>query len=130
MGKPITISTTIHGPFFDLKGQPLEDATKATIRDLIKEGEAKVGQQLYPGHGVRTGAFKSSIHSQIASSLHGTIDTDKAVLGKFLESGRYWRSTGHRFRGYGMFRKATAHLRRIAREIAGKQYARAVKRLT
>ena len=126
----IQVSTSVKGPFFGLKGGPLREAMSATIRDLIREGEAKVEQQLYPGHGVRTGAFKATIHKRVVNSLHGVIADDNSVKGKFLERGRYWSSTGHRFKGYAMFRKATQHLKRVLRETAGRQYKRAVKRLT
>ena len=126
----IRINTKVTGPFFDYGAAPIKDATEATIRDLVKEGEAKVEQQLYPGHGVLTGAYKRSVHGKVLSSAHGVIDEDNSVKGKFLEMGRYWPSTGHRFKGYAAFRKAKTHLNRIARELAGKQYKRAVKRLT
>ena len=130
MPRAITISTKVSGPFFELQGEPLKDAMRATIHDLIREGEAKVEQQLYPGHGVRTGEFKSTIHDRIVHSALGVVLSDNSVKGKVLERGRYWSSTGHRFKGYAMFRKAAQHLRKIANEIAGKHYKRAVKRLT
>ena len=130
MGRAITFNTRVSGPFFDLKGLPLKEATEATVQTLLVEGEAKVEQQLYTGHGVLTGEYKSSIHDRMVKSLHGVIEDDQSVKGKFLESGRYWSTTGHRFRGYAMFRKATSHLRRLAREISGKEFKRAVKRLT
>ena len=130
----ITFHTTIKGPFFELKGEPVKDATADLIRDLIKEGEAKVEAELYPGHGVATGAYKRSIHGRIANSVNGFVEQAPggrdAVVGNFLERGRYWPSTGHRFKGLFMFRKGAAHLRRVANEMAGRVYARAVKRLT
>jgi hypothetical protein len=126
----ITIHSKVTGPFFELGSRPIKEATEELIRDLIKEGEAKVEQQLYPGHGVRTGAYKASVHNSIVSSYHGVVADNNAIIGKFLDRGRYWPSTGHRYKGIGQIRKALAHLRKIAREVAGKQYARAVKRLT
>lgn len=130
MAAPVKFSTKVSGPFFALGSGPIKDAIDALVQDLLTEGEAKVEQQLYAGHGVRTGEYKRSIHDRIVKSAHGVVEDDKSVKGKFLETGRYWSSTGHRFRGYAMFRKATSHLRRLARQFAGKQFARAVKRLT
>lgn len=134
MAKPITISSKTTGPFFELGARPIQEAARDLIDDLVKEGEAKVKAQLYPGHGYRTGEFSRSINGQVRSSLSGTIDDSaggrEAIIGKFLELGRYWPSTGHRFKGIHMFRTAAAHLRKIANEVAGKVYQRAIKRLT
>lgn len=126
----IKIDTTLIGPFFQYGSAPVKEATDDMVRDLVREGEAKVGQQLYPGHGYRTGEYKRSIHGAITSSGHGIVDDDNSIKGAFLERGRYWPTTGHRFRGYGAFRKARSHLNRIMRELAGWHYKRAVKRLT
>lgn len=129
----ITIHTKFTGPFFELGTRPIEEATHDWIVDMIREGEAKVEAQLYPGHGVVTGAYKSSIHSMVTDSRHGTVndspDATDAIIGAWLEGSKS-RNEKHRFKGYGMFRKARSHLRKLANELAGKVYARAVKRLT
>ena len=134
----VTFSTKVEGPFFTLKGQPLKDAGAELIQDLLKEGEAKVEAELRTGHGVRTGEFKSTIVSKFTrSSAHavgwGSINGGKeypnSVKGKWLE-GVTRRNESTRFKGYAMFRKATQHLNRVAREMAGKRYKRAVERLT
>ena len=126
----IKLDAKATGPFFDYGGAPILEASRELVTDIIKEGEAKVDQQLYTRHGVRTGEYKRSIHQRRTASLFGYIEDDNSVKGKFLERGRYYKTTGHRFRGYRMFRLATQHLRRIVREVAGKKYARAVRRLT
>ena len=130
----ITFHAKSTGPFFQYGGAPIADATRELVQDLIKEGEAKVEAQLYPGHGVATGEYKRSIHGRIASSAHGFVDQApsgrNAIVGKFLERGRYWPSTGHRFRGLFMFRKGAQHLRRLANQMAGKAYKKAVRRLS
>jgi hypothetical protein len=135
----VTFSTKVSGPFFQLKGQPLKDAGADTIQDIIKEGEAKVEAQLYPGHGVATGEYKASVTRTFKRRSQGVIGYGKvhashesrtlAIRGAWLEGGST-RRAGSRFKGYGMFKKATAHLRKLAKQMAGKQYARAVKRLT
>lgn len=139
MATKITFSTKVSGPFFALKGQPLKDAAAETLRDLLKEGEAKVEAQLYPGHGVRTGEYKSSIHQAFVRSSRYAVGWGKiaggrdskalAIRGNFLEGGSR-RSGAVRFKGYAMFRRAAQHLRKLAKQMAGKHYARAVKRLT
>lgn len=129
----ITIRTKVTGPFFELGARPIQEATAALVKDLVREGEAKVEAQLYAGHGVATGEYKRSIHGQIVKSALGIVDDGperNAIVGKFLELGRYWPSTGHRFKGLFQFRKAAQHLRRVANEVAGKHYKHAVKRLT
>ena len=129
----IKIHSKATGPFFQFGNRPIAEATADLVKDLIREGEAKVEAQLYPGHGVATGEYKRSIHGTIVKSALGIVDIGpdrNAIVGKFLELGRYWPSTGHRFRGLFFFRKATQHLRRIANEVAGRHYKRAIKRLT
>ena len=130
----ITFSTKVKGPFFDLNDRAVAEATAELVRDLIKEGEAKVEAQLYPGHGVATGEYKRSIHGKIFSSASGFVESEpggrNAIVGKFLERGRYWPSTGHRFKGLAQFRKGAAHLNRLAKQMAGVAMKRAVKRLT
>lgn len=133
MSKAISINTKITGPFFQYGHVAIKEATEEWVKDLIREGEAKVGAQLYQGHGVATGAYKASIHSAMRSSMHGIIDDSPdrqmSLIGAWLEGSRS-RNERHRFKGYGMFRKTRAHLRRLANELAGKIYARATKRLT
>lgn len=145
MARGITFSTKVSGPFFDLKGQPLKDAAADTIQDLIKEGEAKVQAQLYPGHGMRTGLYKSAVHTAFYRKAHyatgwGKVSgipersawqagRNEAIIGHWLESAAR-KGGATRFKGYAMFRKTTQHLKRLANQMAGKHYARAVKRLT
>jgi hypothetical protein len=120
------------GPFFKLGTQPLVDAQAETIRDLVKEGEARVKAQLYPGHGVDSGAYKAGIrgrieksaHGGVTKTAHGLIENNGAVYGPWLEGG----ARGKRFKGYRAFRLGKQHLRRVAKETAGHRYARAVKR--
>ena len=126
----IDVKTT--GPFFQYGGRPIADATSDLVRDLIKEGEARVEAELYPGHGVATGEFRRGIHATVKSA-NGVIETSPggrdAIIGKFLERGRTWPSTGHRFPGLFMFRKGAQHLRRLAGLVAGRHVATAVRRL-
>lgn len=145
MARGISFSTKVSGPFFDLRGQPLKDAAADTIQDLLKEGQAKVEAQLYVGHGVVTGQYKSAVHKTFYRSrqyatgwgkVSGIPDRNawgsgrnEAIIGRWLEGGAR-KGQATRFRGYGMFRKATQHLRRLANQMAGKHYARSVKRLT
>lgn len=133
MTKGITIDTRITGPFFDYGERALEDASREWVQDMVREGEAKVEAQLYAGHGVATGTYKSTVHSAIRSSQHGIIDDSPdrhlSIIGAWLEGSRS-RHERHRFRGYGVWRKTRAHLRRLANELAGKIYTRATKRLT
>jgi len=131
---PVKMTSTVKGPFFGpdaLKATP--EATRAWVDDTLREGEAKLNIQLYPGHGVATGEYKRHIGSAISDSFHGRIyggaDRRSAVVGAWLEGGRS-RKEQHRFRGYHMWRATRAHLRRLANELAGKVYSRITRRLT
>ena len=141
----IKFSTKVSGPFFQLKGQPLKDAGAATIQDLLREGQAKIEQQLTPGHGVASGLYKSSLHQKfVRSSQHaigwgklwpdgylayGSGSKPAPLIGNLLEGGST-RGGAVRFKGYHIMRKTTAHLRKLVRQMAGKHYAKAVQRLT
>lgn len=133
MARGVQIDATVTGPFFQYGAVAIEDATKEWVADMIREGEAKVEAQLYEGHGVATGAYKRSIHGRMPESRYGVISAGRsrqeAIIGAWLEGGRS-RNERHRFRGYGMYRQARAHLNRIARELGGHVYARATRRLT
>lgn len=134
----ITFDVKKSGPFFELKGKPLKDAGAATIQDLLKEGEAKVKAQLYTGHGAKSGDYRSTVTHKFVRSREnatgwGKVFADKSypngIKGKWLE-GRTKRNKATRFRGYAMWRKAKQHIAKLGRQMAGKHYARAVRRLT
>ena len=136
MAGAVTVRHEIRGPLFDRirrGGEVLEDAHREWITDLTREGEAKAQAQLYPGHGVDTGEYKGTIHSRLRDSKHGIIgqgpDRRNAIVGNWLE-GRPSRHQRHRFRGYHIWRKTRAHIRRLMNELAGRVYSRATKRLT
>ena len=136
MARAIEVHYKVTGPFFDQmlnSGKAFDQANREWVTGLIREGEAKVNAQLYPGHGVATGEYKRSLQGRILNSQHGIVqqagDRRNAIVGNWLE-GRRSRNARHRFRGYGIWRKTRAHVRRLANELAGKVYARATKRLT
>lgn len=138
MARGITFSTKLAGPFFELEGQPLKDAGADVVQDILKEGVAKVQAQLYPGHGVVSGRYRSSVREVFTRRSAGSIGWGKVIggherndfiKGAWLENASR-RSAGTRFRGYQMYRRASTHLKRVAGEMAGRRYARAVTRLT
>ena len=124
------IRVDLNGPFFRLAERPLKEAMEAAVVDLRKEGEAKTKAQMHPGRGYISGDYQRSIHGLFVSSLHVVIANDNSTKGKILERGRYWKSTGHRFKGYYFFRNTARHLRRLARQMAGEKLRYALKRLT
>jgi len=133
MAKGTVIDSKTTGPYFQHGARAIPEASREWVEDMLREGEAKVNAQLYAGHGVLTGRYKSTIHTEIKSNLHGVIDDSPdrhmSIIGAWLEGSRT-RNERHRFKGYGAFRKGRAHLRRLANELAGKIYARATRRLT
>lgn len=133
MARRVMIDVRTTGPFFQYGTRPIEDANREWVEDMVREGEAKVGAQLYPGHGVLTGEYKRHIQGIIRNSQFGVIsagmDRRQAIIGSWLEGGRS-RSERHRFRGYHIWRATRTHLRRLANELGGRVYARATRRLT
>jgi hypothetical protein len=136
VARAVSVHYTITGSFFDQvvnSGKVFDKANREWVTGLIREGEAKVHTQLYPGHGVATGQYKGTIHKALRSSTHGIVgqgpDRRNAIVGNWLE-GRRSRHARHRFRGYGIWRKTRTHVRRLANELAGRVYSRATKRLT
>lgn len=136
MAKAISVHYDISGPFFGqlvASGKVFDKANREWVTGLIREGEAKVEAQLYPGHGYDTGEYSRSLHGRILNSQHGVVeqagDRRNAIVGNWLE-GRPSRHSRHRFRGYHIWRETRTHVRRLANELAGRVYSRATKRLT
>lgn len=133
----VRIDTSVSGPFFSQSGKIMREASREWVRDMVREGEAKYEAQLYAGHGVATGKYKSSIGEKVFSDYQGAItrtgggrsEKQQAIIGNWLEGSKS-RNEKHRFKGYGMRRKTRMHLTRLTREMAGKVYRRATKRLT
>lgn len=135
----VKIDTTISGPFFSRSGVIMKEAGREWVRDMVREGEAKYKAQLYEGHGVRTGQYRRGVHGIVKDDVHGGIgntgpgsgrtDRETAIIGNWLEGAKN-RAAGTRFRGYHGWRKTRMHLTRLTREMGGKVYKRATKRMT
>lgn len=122
------INVTVSGPFFQHGGATLEKAITASVREVVAEGETDVALQLYPGHGLKTGHYRRSIHGDMINSRNGTIHDSKVIYGPWLE-GTSSRNRSTRFKGYAMFRNAWQGLQRKAPGIFLKHIGRAVKGL-
>ena len=118
----------VSGPFFQLGAGPVKDAISGAVKEIVTEGEHRVGLQLYPGHGLITGHYKRSVHGEMTDSLHGRIHDSNVVYGPWLE-GASSRNRTTRFKGYAMFRRATQQLERMKVGIVQKHIARAIARL-
>ena len=123
------IRVTVSGPFFRLGARPFLDAVHNAVRALTEEGEAKVKDQLYPGHGLITGHYRRSVVGELTDSLHGRIHDSNVVYGPWLE-GVSRRNETTRFKGYHMFRRAGEQLQRTARETLQRFVRAAVGRVT
>lgn len=84
------------------------------VRGTTEEAARLAQDVLQPGHGVRTGEYKSSIHGEITDSMHGEITDGNAAVGAWLE-GVSSRNETSRFKGYHQFRIAGQEIRRRAR---------------
>lgn len=125
------VQITLRGPLFQsgMPKQVIDRAIDRTISELVAEGEKRVKQQLYVGHGVRTGFYRRSIHGELLDSRHGIIHDSKVVYGPWLE-GTSRRNETTRFKGYAMFRNAVQGLQEIAPRLLNKHIRRASKELS
>ena len=112
---------TITGPLSRNKLRTQKDIIEAAndgLTDLALVGEGYVKKQLYRGHGVLTGHLRASISGGLQKDLVAVVDAGKQLQGRdVIYAG--WVETGMRrgqqtaFKGYGMFKAATASLNRL-----------------
>ena len=142
------VTVKLSGPFFR-ENVPLVigAALRAAVGDVVAEGERAVKLQLYPGHGLRKGRYRGSIHGETTSvgagvalaaagvtsgqffaSPHGIIHDSHVIYGPWLE-GVSSRNETTRFKGYAMFRNAKQQLERKKRGILEHRIQQALRRL-
>lgn len=123
------ISVSIHGPLLKGKGpDEVRTALSKAITDLATEGQMKVREQLYVGHGRVTGHYRGSIHGELTDSMHGRIHDSGVVYGPWLE-GVGSRNEKSRFKGYWMFRNAKQYLEKIKEAVVNRRIHELVRRL-
>ena len=125
-GPGVTILTS--GPLFTRGSGPVREAGKNIVADLVEKGEREVKLQLFPGHGLVTGNYRRSINGEIVRDLNGLVHDSNVVYGPWLE-GVSSRNQRSRFKGYHMFRNARQTVQRIAKGVANKRIAEAVRKL-
>lgn len=114
-----SISVTKSGPFFRVNiphevGAAIDEGLNA----VALHGQGLVQVQLTPGHGVKTGYFRRSVHGGLVSSRHAQIDAGlfqqgaNVVYTSWLETGQR-RGRQTRFPGYHMFERAFEQLKRL-----------------
>jgi len=103
-------------------GPLLDKECAQAMKETVLWGEGGIKKQLYPGHGVRTGRLRGSIHGVVRSSYHGEI-MDGVHYGKFVEAGQ--RS----FKGYWMFKNVADMLADKGKEFYLKALDRVAKYL-
>ena len=124
-----SVQVRISGPFFSgsMPGV-IRDALSKAMGDVVAEGERSVKLQLYPGHGLRSGHYRRSVHGEMQNSMHGRIHDSDVIYGPWLE-GVGSRNQTTRFKGYHMFRQAKGELERKVPGIINHRVAQAVGRL-
>lgn len=124
-------TVTLIGPLFasSSPAQVIEEAMHNAVQEVMLRGEALVKDQLYIGHGVRTGHYRRSIHGEMRGTFEGLIHDSNVIYGPWLE-GTSSRNETTRFKGYAMFRNAAQQLQREAVDIGNKWAARAAARLS
>lgn len=105
------ITVTTRGPIWDVTPDKVEAALADAVRDLAAMGETTVVENLYPGHGLITGHYQRSIHTEFRSRLHAEVNDSGVVYGSWLE-GTSRRNQTTRFKGYASFRRARQKLER------------------
>ena len=125
----IGVSVRVSGPFFGgAAPDVIRDALSKSIGDVVALGETSVKLQLYPGHGLRSGHYRRSIHGEMQNSMFGRIHDSNVIYGPWLE-GVGSRNQTTRFKGYHMFRQAKGELERKIPGIVNRRVAQAVGRL-
>lgn len=113
----ISMTATVRssGPLIDRDPRRyVEGEIQEEVRNTTEEAARLAQDVLQPGHGVRTGEYKSSIHGEITDSMHGEITDGNAAVGAWLE-GVSSRNEITRFKGYHHFRIAGQEIRKRAR---------------
>jgi hypothetical protein len=124
------LNVIFKGPFFAPGAlDVVKDATLEIQREVTDYAAKAVKDELFPGHGVRSGTFRNSITGQMTQSRHGVVFARDVVKGPWLESGAGHRYGSTRFRGYSMFRRGRDRADREADRIADKVMGSAVRKL-
>jgi len=142
------VTVKLSGPFFR-ENVPLVigAALRAAVGDVVAEGERAVKLQLYPGHGLRKGRYRGSIHGETTSvgagvalaaagvtsgqffaSPHGIIHDSHVIYGPWLE-GVSSRNQASRFKGYALWRRTRDKLQGLAHQILLHHVNKAIARL-
>ena len=120
---------TFSGPFFRDSTRVMKDAVKELEREVTAEAVESVKDQLFMGHGVRSGKFRASVTGQVSQTRHGIVYARDAVKGPWLESGAGSRYGSTRFRGYSMFRRGRDRTQGQVTRIADRVIDHVVRKL-
>jgi hypothetical protein len=100
------MKATMIGPLFEgAPGPKIQAATKQAMERVGLQAQRWVQEQLYPGHGVRTGYFRRSVESHVEAWNVVRVGSD-VIYGSWLEEGPHGRQHPGSFKGYGMFANA------------------------
>lgn len=132
------IEIRLRGPFFDKVPQAvLEKHLRATIGEVTDEG-AEEARRIAQGF-TKTGRYQEAIRGKLGKRLRGRVMVGAGrrrgklpspkVYRKVVEGGRYWKSTGTRFKGHHTLSRArraveprvvpilSKHLQKFVREL-------------
>jgi hypothetical protein len=102
-----------HGPIFDGRAEVALTAFLVDAQhEIAQEGAEDVRRELRPGHGYRTGAYRSHVQAHL-----NRVDDGGSVYGPWLE-GVSHRNQTTRFKGYHTFRQVAQRLQEKAGVIA------------
>lgn len=98
----------LSGPIFDNPSAAVRHAVETGMRQSALLGQRLVQEQLTPGHGVKTGAFRRSVVGDAGSWNEGTVQSPMNYA-DWLE-GTSPKNAQSRFKGYRMFQNAADKL--------------------
>ena len=103
---------TTQGNFFDHRNENFAKGLNGAIQDISASiGPTKVKDQLYRGHGFRTGFLKGSVGGGLVKNLHGRFDAGKTIKGKNVNYAIFVEAR------YKMFRNALQWLQKQPTEV-------------
>tara|TARA_B100000949_G_C14278911_1_gene450880 strand:- start:1302 stop:1700 length:399 start_codon:yes stop_codon:yes gene_type:complete len=98
----------VQGNFFDHRNKKFAEGLNEALLDVAVLGSRWVKDQLYKGHGFRTGYLKASVGGGLVKNFHAQIDAGELHKGRNLVYASWVEGVSSRnkttsFKGYKMF---------------------------
>ena len=112
----------LEGNFFDPTNKKFAEALNESLLDIAVLGSRWVKDQLFKGHGVKTGYLKSSIGGGLVKNFHAQIDAGELNKGKNVNYASWVEGVSpenktSNFKGYRMFHNVMTKLKGQPKEV-------------